>query len=165
MSHYFVQRQFAGFMAPGDDTDPVLFDPTTRVWQLRDTYPSNILKLANGKTLSGSYSIAASGSGTAALPPDYDSANRLWVLIKTSKDLKIVIVDPVLGSSTITTEAGTASDEAGILCFCGRVTSITLDNSAGAAAVTVETVMFEMPDLSDADSWRDGYQTTGVVSS
>lgn len=160
----YVQRQFAGWLAAGSDTDPVTYAPSSRVWDLRDGYPSNILKLADGQQCSAEIILGASASQALTLPYQYSSANRLCVVIKTTSTLlKVTTTVPVLGSSVFSVKAGASSDELAFATFTSRVSAITILNS-GATSSTTRVFMFEVPDLSDTDSWRDGYQTTGVVT-
>lgn len=158
----YLQRQFAGWLAAGDDTDPVVFPPQSRVWDMRDVYPSNVLQMDSGLQNSFETTIDTLGSLTVQLPQLYDSAEKLAVLIRGNKLLKIVTVIPVAGTSTALLRPGLATDQNGVHCFCGRVTSITITNTSADTA-TVQYFLYQMPDLTLAASWEQGYQVTGVV--
>jgi hypothetical protein len=159
----YIQRQIAGFLGIGDDTDPVLYGFSSRVWDMRDCYPANQLQLADGKKISFETQIAASGSLSLPLPASYASANPLFVLFRATKLVKVVTVDPLLGTSSSLCRPGLASDQNGLQCFCQRITSITV-SVPGVDAATIQYMAFEVPDLTLSSNWRQGYQTTGVYT-
>lgn len=158
----YLQRQFAGWLAPGNDEDPVTYPPQSRVWDLRDVYPSNVLQIDQGLQNSFETTIATLGSLTVALPQLYVSTEKLFVLIRGNKLLKVVTVIPVAGTSSALLRPGLDTDQNGVHCFCSRVTSITITNPSADTA-TVQYFLFQMPDLSLAASWEQGYQVTGVT--
>ncbi len=159
----YIQRQMAGFMAVGTSTDPVTYSLSSRVWDMRDCYPANILQIDSGLRISFETQIAASGSLLLPLPADYSDASKLFVCLRSNVLVKVVTVMPVAGTSTALLRPGAATDQNGIHSFVARTTSITVSNPSATTA-TIQYVAFEYPDLTASASWRDGYQTTGVFS-
>lgn len=160
----YIQRQIAGFLGIGHNTDPVTYGLSDRVWDMRDAYPANQLQLGDGKKLSFETQIAASGSLVLPLPSSYDTTNPLFVLFRCTGLAKLVTVDPDLGTSTSLCRPGLAADQNGLQCFTQRITSITVSNPSSTAAITIAYMMFEVPDLTLSSNWRQGYQTTGVYT-
>ncbi len=159
----YVQRQFAGWMAPGDDTEACTYAPSERIWDFRDVTPSAILKLADGKWVADSRTIAISSSLTLALPADYDTAERLCVNIQTNRLLKAVVVIPVVGTSTALIRPGLSTDQNGLWVSASRVTSIVITNTSSTLTAKVSWALYELPDLEDPDSFLQGYQTIGII--
>ncbi len=158
----FIQRQFAGWIAPGTDTDPVTYPPSTRVWETRDVYPSSILKIEDGLQISFETTLATLGSLVLPLPQLYDSANRLFVLIRSNLLVKLVTIHPVLGTSSSLLRPGADTDQNGFQSFVGRVTSITLTNPSATTA-TIQYMAYEYPDLTLSASWQNSFQTPGII--
>jgi hypothetical protein len=160
----FVQRQLAATLGPGSATTLAQFAPSAALWSFRDVYPANILKLADGKHTTGDIPLTITDPRTIPLPKDYDTANKLAVFISSTQTIKVVTVSPSTPTSTLLLRAGLASDQRGFMSFVDRVTSITITNPQPVAAV-VSFMVYEYPsDLTDPDNWRDGVETTGVVT-
>ncbi len=156
----FILRQFGGFLATGDVTDPVTVALPDKDWEQKDVYPSTILKLDTGKY--SSTQVTVYSNSTVDLPSSYDTANRLSFTLRTNQNLRVTVVSPVHADSVITVFV--PADQYGFYSICERVTSIALDN-VGDGEAAVEYFCFEYPDLDAAASWRDGFQTLGTVSS
>ncbi len=151
-------------MVPGTSTDLTTSPLTSRIMDFRDVPPSAVMKIDDGLYLSHKNSIGGpGGSYTIPLPLAYTSASRLFFRLRTDVIVKVTTVMPVLGTSEALCRPGIATDQDGVYTFCGRVTSITVTNPTALDA-TFQFVVFQYPDLTDNDSWRDGYLTTGVVS-
>ncbi len=159
----YIQRQFAGFLGVGSNTDPVTYSISNRVWDMRDTYPANVLQVADGLRLSFESQIASLGTLVLPLPPEYDTAEKLFVCIRSNLLVKVATVIPIIGTSSSLIRPGLATDQNGVQSFISRVTSITITNPSATTA-TVQYTAFQLPDLAASASWRDGYQTTGVYS-
>lgn len=157
----FIQRQFSGFLAVGEATDPVTV--ASRAWELQDVYPSTILKLEPGKFSTTTVRIPADRADTQTvdLPSSYDVTQRLCFVLSTDQDLLIAVVSPDHPASSTVVYA--PADQLGVYSVVETITSITITCIAGDDAF-VSYFVFEYPDLTSADSWRDGYQTLGVVS-
>lgn len=157
----YIQRQFGADVVTGDDTDLVTSTISNYVWQLTDTNQRYVLVIDPGKYVQGTIDLAASASYSIQLPNTYDSANRLFVMIRSDLTIKVVTVSPFDPTSTFLVRAGVEAGQDGIYSSQGRVTSITVSNPQSETA-TVEYFLFEQPDLSLADSFRDGQIATGV---
>ncbi len=157
----YIQRQFAGFLGIGSSTEPVNYSLSKRVWDMRDTYPANVLQIADGLRLSFETQIASGGTLTLPLPPAYDTDEKLFVSLRSNVLVKVVTQIPIVGTSAALLRPGAATDQNGVHSFVSRATSITVTNPSAATA-TVQYTAFQLPDLELSTSWRDGYQTTGV---
>lgn len=159
----YVQRQFSGFLSIGTATDPVTVGLTSRAWELQDVYPSNILKLEPGlfSTTTARIDAALSTTHTASLPSSYTSASRLSFTLRTDQNIRVSVVSPDHPDSVclVYVPAG----QFGFYSVVQTVTSIKIVNISASDA-TIEYCCFQYPDLTSADSWRDGYQTLGVIS-
>lgn len=159
----YIQRQIAAFLARGDVD--AMADATKFASRIRDVRPSTILKLDDGKWSSQALTLNASDSYVVQLPSDYSSANKLHGVFTFSQGggkVKAVVVSPELtGTSTQLLYSETGR---GLWIFQQRVTSITLSLAAAQSDAILEYFLFEMPDLADADSYRDGDRTLGYVS-
>jgi hypothetical protein len=159
----YIQRQLGAFLARGDVD--AMSEAQQFAFRLRDARPSTILKVDDGKWTSQALTLNASDSYVVQLPSDYASANRLHGVFTVSQGggkVKAVVVSPELtGTSTqlIYSETGR-----GLWVFQQRITSITLSLAAAQDDAVIEYFLFELPDLADADSYRDGNRTLGYVS-
>lgn len=137
-------------------------------FRLTDVLPKYVLKLANGKYTQNSARLAATESLTVALPAGYDTTEKLACVVRSTETIKAVIVDPDLGTSTHlikSTSGTTEGNHFGVLQWQGRITSITLSVPTAFDTALVDWFLWEIPDLTDPDSWQIGTQATGVVSS
>ena len=154
-----VQRQFGVQVVKGTETD--ILTNVSYLWQLTDNNPRYVLNIDPGQFTQGTVEIAASGSYAIQLPDAYDSAERLFVFLKTDKTIKAVTVSPVDPTSTVLIYAGAGDGQEGVFTTCGRVTSITLSNPQTATA-TVEYFLFQLPPIAYAAAFRDGNIATGI---
>ncbi len=159
----YIQRQFSGFLAVGETDDPVTVSPSNRAWELQDVYPAAILKVAAGKFSTTTARIAAdrAETHTVDLPSDYDATKRLCFLLSSTQDLLIAVVSPDHPASSTVVYAPT--DQLAVYSVVETITSISIQCIGGEDA-SVSYFIFEYPDLTLVDSWRDGYQTLGVVT-
>jgi hypothetical protein len=157
----FLQRQINMMMIPGDSTDPGAKSMRSRIFDLVDTYPGNILSLDAASALVQKVQLLASGSQLVQLPEGYSSTQRLGVLIACDQSFKTVVVSPDFSTSTQLVKAGT--NQKALTAWVGTVTSITLTNLSAVTTSQATVVLFQYPeDISDAAAWRSGYQTTGA---
>ena len=124
----YIQRQFSGILVTGTNTDPSTYSIAGRVMDFRDAVPSSVLKIDDGLYANHEYTVGTLGSLALRLPEGYSSANRLFFRIRSDYTLRVVSVLPVLGTSTALWRPGLATDQLGLMTFCGRVTSITVTN-------------------------------------
>ncbi len=159
----YLQRQFSGFLSAEAATDPVTVAYTDRLWELQDVYPSNILKFGAGlySHTAARVDAALSTTHTASLPSSYASTSRLSFTLRTDQNIRVTVVSPDHPDSVVLVYV--PDGETGLYSVVETVTSIKIVNISDTDA-TIEYVCFQYPDLTDADSWRDGYQTLGVIS-
>ena len=154
----FALRQLAAFLADGAESDMSAIPEF--VFQLVDVNPRFILRLKDDGRASGDLATATAGGGSFALqlPQNYDPANRLCVLLSSSKTIEVTIV-AVSGTYRVMVRAGFA--QLGLLAFSDYITSITVLN-AGASDALIEWLLYELPDITTVDGWRDGAIALGT---
>ncbi len=161
----FVRRQYAA--ACGQGSHSTLPDCTIFPYRFTDVNPRNTLNLEDDKFTSDYTALTANTSFSIPVPDGYSSANKLGVILRATAITKVVIVDPsALGTSTFlikATSGTTKGNHPGILAWSGRVTSITVSVPSAFDTSLVQWFLYEIPDLTLASSWKNGYQTLGVV--
>lgn len=144
--------------------------PWEMIGSLYDKTYMPALLLEPGKQIFHRFSLAQSGSATLALPENYDVAERLYIAIRASLPSRAIIVSPTHGSSTVLlngTDDDTNGEHAAFFTYQGDVTSLTItvpSTGDGGATTTFDVFMYEIPDLSDFESFYDkqiGYGISG----
>lgn len=160
----FLQRQIASWLATGNH--PRMAEATVFPWRARDVRATLALVLGDGKVAGDSIRLDNGDSFLVPLPNAYDSSNPLFAIIRASSIGKCVTVSPAHATSTVLIK-GTDSDAAGaypgFLQWSGRVTSITLSNPQPSDPVLFDWLLFEVPDLDEASSFRGGNAAFGYV--
>lgn len=156
----YVQRQLTMMLARGDvDT---IGEADQFPFRLRDVRPSTILKLEPGLRCMQALSLDGGDTYTVQLPDDYDSAEKLHGVFVTDGIMKAVVTSPELTGTSTQLIKGTEDDGRGTWVFQQRITSIVISNPT-AAAINVEYMLFQLPDLDEASSYRNGSRTIGYV--
>jgi hypothetical protein len=154
----YILRQFCSQLAVGDVGADEYYLP---VYQNYDVQPYLKPKIEPGKNIGAVITLAAAGTYLVQLPNDYDTENRLFVLISAQGVCRCVLVSPAHATSTILIK-GESSARPGIYSVCERVSSITLSNPT-ATAFDVQVSTYELPDLSLSASFSNGpYAFNGV---
>lgn len=153
----FVRRNLTACIVDGARKQ--VSDGTDVLWRTLDVKPSVALRIDDSKLTLNKFSLAASGSYVLQLPPGYSSAERLAVVLTVVGVVQAVIVSPAV--STSTQLIASIDGQAGILSFQERVTSITLSNPTASTTAYGEYCVFEIPDLTSPDAYRDGTRTIG----
>ncbi len=160
----YLRRQVAMRTAKG--IIEFLPQGTVFPYRLTDVEPKFVLKLASGMYTSNVIQLNASDSYSIPLPSSYSNADQLACFFRADGVTKVVVVDPVLGTSTFLlkgTTGTTKGDHKGILMFQARVTSITVSLAVGADDTNIDYFLWGMPDLTLADSWQQGNYSLGVI--
>ncbi len=159
----YIQRQFSGFLAPGTVTDSSTVSVAAKEWEQQDVYPSTVLKVDTGKYSSTQATVLAwlAETHTVDLPSSYTPGTRMNFTLRTDQPLKITVTSPDHPASETMVYA--PSGQYGFYSVVETITSIDIVNVSAYDAV-IEYFCFEYPDLDDAGSYRDGYQTLGVIS-
>ncbi len=159
MSDY-IRRQITTTIADGEVA--AIEDAASISTRVRDVRQSTVLKIADDKTSDGDFPLSFGESAVLQLPVDYDASKKLHGIISCDNGTaKCVIVSPEL-TGTSTQLINSVSDNAGVLCFQQRITSITVSNPASSGTINIKYFLFELPDdLDSADSYKDGAQTVG----
>jgi hypothetical protein len=160
----YLRRQIAVRVC--NDIVDSLAEGTVFTYSLSDVLPKYVLKLASGKVIQDYIDLDAGESFSLPLPANYDTDEKLCVTIRSNERIKVVVVDPDLGTSThlVMASSGTTDgDHEGILMWQGRVTSITVSVPATFDTAQIEFFMWEIPDLTIPASWRTGSQAIGYV--
>lgn len=129
--------------------------------QLFDRLTMPSLYVDTGKTISYDLTLDTTG-GVLTLPPNYDDDNRLYVALTTDVEIKIITVSPTHGTNSVLvmgTTGSTDGEHAGFYCWQGDVTSITI---VSLVAATLSVFMYEIPDLTDQDSYVGGSLALGT---
>jgi hypothetical protein len=158
-----ILRQIAASLAQGVQSSLVgAGDLYTQ--QLTDVRSSWILQLAaSGQFSSDLIVLAASGTATIALPQGYtDDTQPLYVAIASTETIELTYTHTTLGVSKMMIQAGNASDQQGLVAFCGPTQSLALANPQTSSAV-VEWFLFQVPPLTTNTSWFFGSQSTGTL--
>ena len=155
----YARRQFAMTVVDGDQDTLIDASGDVPLYQSVDVNPRMVLKLADGGYAGYMTSIASAATHTVQLPNSYTSASRLFFTMKSSVTAKVVVTSPDHSTSTVLVSV--VGTDPGVFSFCGTVTAITV-NIPGAAASDVEFLCWTMPDITLAEGWRQGEQSTGV---
>lgn len=161
----YVRRQHAARLGQGNKAS--LPDLGTIIYRLNDVSYRNTLKLSDDKMTSGYMVISANTSFSIPLPEGYTTSNRLAVILRGNAIAKVVLVDPVLGTSSFLlkgTSGTTKGDHPGVISWQSKVTSITVSVPVGYDQCLLEYFLFEIPDMTVESSWQKGSQILGVVS-
>lgn len=157
MSQYLL-RQFLAHLGEGElDT---LSEALVIPWRQLDVLRKYALVVGDGDVISGYATVANGTPETLALPVDYANTDRLMVFIRTSGVAKVTVVSPDHGTSDYllkATSGASAGFHAGVLSFCGTVTSIQVTNPIAASVPLVEWFFAKLPDLEEAASYRDPF--------
>ncbi len=156
----YIQRQVTMMLARDDVSE--IAEAVTFPFRLRDVTASTILKIPSGLRTQQALSLAAAGTYTVQLPDDYTDDEILSGFFVTDGIMKAVVTSPELTGTSTQLIKGTAADGRGTWLFQHRVTSIVLSNPT-AAAINVEYMMFQLPDLEISLSYRDGPRALGYV--
>ncbi len=127
------------------------------------------LVLEPGKQIYHAFTLAQNVSATLVLPEAYDSANRLYVAVRTDLKARVVLTSPTHGSTLTTllkgTDSATDGEHAGFWTYQGDVTSLAISipsTADGGATTQVQVFMYEIPDLADVESYYDKQIGLGV---
>lgn len=160
----YIRRQIA--VRSGQGSHSTLPDLPIIPYRFNDVSPRNVLKLTDGKWCSDYCTVAANTNYTIPLPASYSSAQKLAWVIRATAICKVTVIDPALGTSKFlikATSGTTKGNHPGILMGEQRITSINILVPVGFDAPLIDFFLYEVPDLTDADSWRQGVRTLGVV--
>lgn len=160
----YIQRQISAVVGQGQvETLPEL---SVFPFKMRDVLPKFSLVVGDGEYTSGQIRLDASDSYSVPLPAGYSNTARLSCIFRANSVCKVVIVSPDHGTSTILlkgTNGTTNGEHHGILMWQGTVTSITVSVAAAGDSTLIDYFLFEIPDLTDPDSWRLGARAIGNV--
>lgn len=129
------------------------------------------LVLEPGKNIYYDFSLAQNASATLSLPEAYDSANRLYIAVRTDLKARVVFTSPTHGSSrTVLLNATDDTDNgthAAFWTYQGDMTTFAVSvpsTAQGGATTQIQVFMYEIPDLTDEDSYYDRAIGLGVSS-
>lgn len=162
----YLQRQISASCVEGEKES--LADGTRFPYKLTDVLPKYILKLGEGKITSDYIRLDAADSYAIPLPEGYTNTEKLSCIIRSNAICKVVIVSPDHGTSTFLikgTSGTTDGDHNGMIMWQGTVTSITLSVPTAFDPALIDYFLFEVPDLTSADSYQLGETALGYVAS
>lgn len=115
-----------------------------------------------GKQCFHSFTMAQNTSYSILLPPDYDVTRPMYVAVQSDLKARVNFDSPTYGNGNIALLYGTNSStdgvHYGVWTFQGDLTafSISIPSTAdGGATTRVKVFMYEIPDLTTADSFFD----------
>lgn len=162
----FILRQITARLAAGARLTSVA-DAVTFPFRMNDVLRRFILKIEDGLWCADTVYLDASDAEALPLPAAYQPTERLHVMLRASLPVKVVVVNNLAVSSSFLIQAMKSTAEGvhpGVLTFQGKVASITVSVPAASDDVQVDYFAFQLPDLNDADSYRDGLQAVGVIT-
>lgn len=149
--------------------------------QIADTNPGDLigaifdktympaLLLEPGKQIYQAFSLAQNTSATLPLPENYTVGARLYVAIRSDLKSRVIVTSPTHGSTLTTlikgTDSTTDGEHAGFWTYQGDITTIAVSvpsTADGGATTAFEVFMYEIPDLSDFESYYDKQIGLGV---
>ncbi len=120
------------------------------------------LVLAPGKQIYREFTLDQAVSATLQLPDDYTVGARLYIAVACNLLTRITYTSPTHGSGRIVllkaTDDTTKGTHGGFWCYQGDMTTfaISVPSTADGGALThISVFMYEIPDLSDVDSYYD----------
>lgn len=154
-----ILRQINLHLVQGDQD--YLSQTSEDCWKGIDVPDKYKLQVEAGLIAGGYYQIGGSTSQTIALPEGYSSADRLFVLLSAFGQVRVTVVSPAHSNSVFTLN-GTTTREA-VATWNGRVTSITVTTPT-STAVKVRYSLYQLPDLTDPDSFWGGVYNFGSLT-
>ncbi len=127
------------------------------------------LLLDPGKQIYHNFSLAQNTSATLALPDDYDTANKLYIAVRSDLKCRLTYTSPTHGSGLIVllqaTDDTTNGTHGAFWTYQGDITSFAVSVPAtaqGGATTQIQVFMYEIPDLTDFESYYDKQIGLGV---
>lgn len=176
----FLNRNMSARLVQGNQT--TISEQQVIPWRLTDVPKYMALALGanraapTGKVYAESGLLASAASPyTLTLPNAYASGValasgglRLRCCIRTNQSLKLTKVSPDTGTSVFlikATNGATLGAHDGYCIFTDTVTSLTLSQlSSGAADAQFETMLYELPDITQQTAFRAQDIALGVVT-
>lgn len=157
----FVLRQIASAVAAGAKTALAAADQVVN--QVVDVSSRMIMALLGpGKVSADFTQVAATVTFNIPLPQAYVTTNMLHVSLASDQTVEVSwTIGGVVQNAMI--RAGLATDQNGVLVFCGPVTALSVKNPQAVAA-NVEWLLFELPAIGTVAGWRDGSLATGLTA-
>ena len=121
-----------------------------------------IISTSGETSQSGEIVAGDTQSYTVVLPEGYTNASYLHVTIIVEGLVRVKTTSPDHGASTTLIQGSSTSP--GILQFCEKVTTLSIENTDASNAVKFAVCCVQMPDISDEDNFR-GLQADGTQSS
>lgn len=160
----FLLRQIAATLCEGE-VDSIADGPR-QPYKYVDSLPKYVMQIGDGKVGSDYIRLDATDSYVIPLPENYDTTQKLSVIVRSNAICKLVIVDPDLGTSTLLLKGcngETDGDHFGMIMWQGRVSSITVSVPTAFDPALIEYFIYEVPDLNVAASYRIGERAIGYV--
>lgn len=150
-------RMFRGTMTTEADSGP-----WGLVGSLYDRVRMPALVLDPGKQIYYDFKLDQNESATLALPADYAVGAKLYIAVQCSLLTLLTYTSPTHGVGQIVklnaSNDATLGVHAGFWCYQGDMTTFVVsipNTGAGGATTLIQCFMYEIPDLSDAESYYD----------
>lgn len=132
------------------------------------TYMPSLL-LDPGKQVYYDFKLDQSDTTTLPLPANYDSDNRLYIAVRCNLLTRLTYTSPTHGSGRIVLLKGTDSDDDGVhgafWTYQGDMTTFAVSiptTADGGATTSIQVFMYEIPDLTDFESYFDKQIGLGI---
>ncbi len=157
-------RLFRGVYDQISDTGPAEL-----VGQIFDKTYMPALLLDSGKQIYYDFSLAQNTSATLALPENYTVGARLYIAVRTDLKARLTYTSPTHGSGRIVllnaTDDTDNGEHAAFWTYQGDMTSIAASvpsTAQGGATTAFRVFMYEIPDLTDFESYYDKQIGLGI---
>jgi hypothetical protein len=129
------------------------------VAQVFDRIRMPALNLEPGKAIYREFSLDVSESATLQLPADYTTGAQLYIAVVCDLTGRVTYTSPTHGTGRIVLVKGTDSEDDGahwgFWVYQGDMTTFAVSVPAGGLTTTFRVLMYEIPDLEEADSYYD----------
>lgn len=164
-----LTRQIYGRIFSGAHESIAYTTPSMLQGAIFDKTYMPALLIERGKQAFYEFQIPQSGSYTVPLPEDYDTDNRLYIAVRTDLNATITYTSPTHGAGKKVLLKATDSDDDGthaaFWTFQGDMTTfaVSIPSTANGGATTcVQVFMYEIPTLTDFESFFDKQIGLGV---
>lgn len=146
--------------------DPV---PSSLIGSVFDKTNMPALVLEPGKSVYYDFTLDQNESATLSLPQNYDPLFPLYIAVRSDLNARITFTSPTYGTGKIVllkaTDSATDGTHGAFWSFQGDMTTFAISipsTGDGGATTSVQVFMYEIPDLSDFQSYFDRQIGLGV---
>lgn len=157
-----INRQCYGRLFAGALNDMAKATQSSLIGQVFDATQMPALVLDPGKQCFHSFTLAQNASFAIPLPPDYDVTRPMYVAVESNLKARVQFDSPTFGNSNVVLLYGTDDETNGthkaFWTYQGDLSSFTISipsTADGGATTSIKVFMYEVPDLTDFESFYD----------